>query len=95
VAPTEAFPRARAAAQRALEIDPVLSEARTVMAMIKGSLEHDLKGAEREARAAIEGHPTYPRARQALTEVLSVQERFDERWRRSGGVWNWIRSLCI
>jgi serine/threonine protein kinase/tetratricopeptide (TPR) repeat protein len=78
VVPTEAFPRARAAAQRALEIDPGLSEARSVMAMIKGSFEHDLHGAEREARAAIEGNPNYPRARQALTEILSVQERFDE-----------------
>jgi tetratricopeptide (TPR) repeat protein len=48
------------------------------MAMIKGSFEHDLYGAEREARAAIVGNPNYPRARQALTEVLSAQERFDE-----------------
>ena len=55
---------------RVWEIDPGLSEARTVMAMIKGSFDHDLHGAEREARAAIEGHPNYPRARQALIRVL-------------------------
>ncbi len=78
VVPTEAFPRARAAAERALEIDPRLSEARTVMAMIKGSFERDLQGGEREARVAIAGNPNYPRARQALTEILTVQERFDE-----------------
>jgi TolB-like protein/Flp pilus assembly protein TadD len=78
VAPTEAFPRARAAAERALEIDPNLSEARTVVAMIKGSFERDLHSGEREARAAIQGNPNYPRARQALAEVLTVQERFDE-----------------
>lgn len=78
VPPTEAFPRARAAAERALEIDPNLSEARTVMAMVKGSFERDLRGAEGEARAAIEGNPNYPRARQALAEILTVQERFDD-----------------
>lgn len=78
VAPTEAFPRARAAAQRALEIDPNLSEARAVMAMVKGSFEGDLQGAEREARAAVHGNPNYPRARQALAEILTVQERFDD-----------------
>jgi TolB-like protein/Tfp pilus assembly protein PilF len=78
VAPTEAFPRARAAAERALEIDPDLSEARSVMAMIKGSFERDLRSAEREARAAIRSNPNNPRARQALTEILTVQGRFDD-----------------
>jgi serine/threonine protein kinase/tetratricopeptide (TPR) repeat protein len=78
VAPTDAFPKARAAAERALEIDPDLSEARTVMAMIKGSYERDLEAGEREARAAIERSPNYPRAHQALAECLTVQGRFDE-----------------
>lgn len=49
--PTEAFPRARAAAERALEIDPDLSEARTVIASIKGAYEGDLHGSEQEARS--------------------------------------------
>jgi serine/threonine protein kinase/tetratricopeptide (TPR) repeat protein len=78
VAPTEAFPRARAAAERALEIDPDLTEARSVMAMIKGSFERDLDGAERESRRAVARSPNYPRARQALAEILTVQGRFDE-----------------
>jgi serine/threonine protein kinase/tetratricopeptide (TPR) repeat protein len=78
VAPGEAFPRARAAAQRALEIDGDLAEARAVMSMIKGSYERDLVGAEREARAAIQHSPGYPRAHQALAEALTVQGRFNE-----------------
>ena len=78
VAPTDAFPRARAAAERALEIDPDLSEARSVIAMIAGSYERDLDRAEREARAAIARSPNYARARQALAETLTVQGRFDE-----------------
>jgi serine/threonine protein kinase/Tfp pilus assembly protein PilF len=78
VAPTDAFPRARAAAERALEVDPDLSEARTVIAMIKGSYERDVVAGEREARAAIARSPNYPRAHQALAECLTVQGRFDE-----------------
>jgi serine/threonine protein kinase/tetratricopeptide (TPR) repeat protein len=78
VAPTEAFPRARAAAERALEIDPNLAEARAVIAMVKGSFEGDLHRAEREARAAVQGNPNYPRAHQALAEILTVQMRFDD-----------------
>jgi len=78
VPPTEAFPRARAAAERALEIDPDLSEARTVIASIKGAYEGDLHGAEQEARAAIVRSPNYPRAHQGLAEWLTLQGRFDE-----------------
>jgi tetratricopeptide (TPR) repeat protein len=78
VSPTDAFPRARAAAQRALEIDPNLSEARAVIASILTAYEGDLAGAEREARAAIAGSPNYPRARQVLGECLTVQGRFEE-----------------
>jgi serine/threonine protein kinase/Flp pilus assembly protein TadD len=75
--PTEAFPRARAAAERALEIDPGLSEARTVIAMVK-SYEWDSVGAEADARAAIEQSSRYPRAYQALAECLTMQGRFGE-----------------
>jgi tetratricopeptide (TPR) repeat protein len=48
------------------------------MAMIRSSYERDLNGAEQEARAAIAHSPNYPRARQALAEVLTVRGRFDE-----------------
>ena len=78
LAPHEAFPRAREAAERALEIDPDLSEARSVIAMIAGSYQWDLAGAEREARAAIARSPNYPRVRQTLAECLSVLGRDDE-----------------
>lgn len=78
LAPTDAFPKARAAAERALEIDPHLSEARAVMASVKGAYEADPRGGEREARAAIARSPNYPRAHQTLAECLTLQERFDE-----------------
>jgi serine/threonine-protein kinase len=76
--PTEAFPKARAAAERALEIDPDLSEARTVIGSVKATYEWDLAGAERELRAAIERSPHYPRAHQSLAECLTLQGRAEE-----------------
>ena len=78
VAPSEAFPRARRAAQRAIEIDPDLAEARAVFTAVRAWYDGDLRGAEQEARAAIARNPNYPRAYQALAECLTVQGRFEE-----------------
>jgi serine/threonine protein kinase/tetratricopeptide (TPR) repeat protein len=76
--PSDAYPKAKAAAQRALEIDPNLSEARTVLGSVRAFYDLDLQGAENECRAAIELNPAYPRVRQALAELLTVKKRFAE-----------------
>jgi len=76
--PKEAFPKARAAANRALEIDPALSEARTVVAAIQNYFEWDLEGAEKAFREAIELNPNYPRARQGLADCLTAKRQFPE-----------------
>jgi TolB-like protein/Flp pilus assembly protein TadD len=76
--PKDALPKARAAANRALEIDPDLSEARTVLGGIKAHLDWDLEGAEKDLRAAVALDPNYPRARQNLAECLTMQGRFAE-----------------
>jgi serine/threonine-protein kinase len=78
VAPKDAFPNARAAAERALEIDPQLSEARAVLASIKSYFEWDLDKGEKEARLAVELDPRYPRARQVLAECLTTKRLFEE-----------------
>jgi len=70
VPPRDAYPKARSAAMKALEIDPELCEARTVLAAVKGFYDWNLVEAEREARAAIEINPNYARARQVLSECL-------------------------
>lgn len=70
VPPRDAFPKARSAAMKALEIDPELCEARTVLAAVKASFDWNLVDAEREARAAVDIDPTYARARQVLSECL-------------------------
>src|SRR3989449_4908441 len=78
VHPKDAFPKAKSAAQKALEIDPQLAEARTVLGGIHISFEMDLDSAEKELRAAIELDPNYPRARQTLCECLTVRGQLAE-----------------
>ena len=57
IPPKEAFPRAKEAAQRALEIDDTLSEAHTSLALIKTYYDWDWSGAEREFQRALETQP--------------------------------------
>jgi serine/threonine protein kinase/Flp pilus assembly protein TadD len=76
--PKDAFPKAMSAARKALEIDPELAEARTVLGAVHSSFEWDLNAAENELRAAIELDPKYPRARQNLCECLTVTGQFAE-----------------
>jgi serine/threonine-protein kinase len=78
LAPTDAWPKARAAARRALEIDPDLAEARTVLGSCKSSFDWDLDAAEQEVRAALVLNPNYPRARQVLAEIFTMKGRFAE-----------------
>jgi serine/threonine protein kinase/Flp pilus assembly protein TadD len=76
--PKDAWPKARAAARSALEIDPELSEARTVLGAVKAGYDWDLPGAEKELRAAVALDPDYPRARQALADCLTMRSQFAE-----------------
>jgi serine/threonine protein kinase/tetratricopeptide (TPR) repeat protein len=78
LAPKDACPKARAAARAALEIDPKLAEARTVLGAIMGYYDWDFENAEKELRQAAALDPNYARARQALAEVLTTRSRFDE-----------------
>jgi tetratricopeptide (TPR) repeat protein len=78
LAPKDACPKAKAAAHMALEIDPELSVALTVLGAIKNYYDWDLEGAEKDIRAAIEMDPKYPRARQALAENFLNTRRFVE-----------------
>jgi tetratricopeptide (TPR) repeat protein len=78
LAPKDACPKARAAAQAALAIDPQLAEARTVRGAIMSHYDWDQESAEKELRQAAALDPKYPRARQALAENLTVVGRFEE-----------------
>jgi serine/threonine protein kinase/Flp pilus assembly protein TadD len=78
LAPKDSCPKAKAAARMALEIDPELSEARTVLGAMMSFYDWDLENAEKEIRQAATLDPKYPRARQVLAENLTIRGRFQE-----------------
>jgi TolB-like protein/DNA-binding winged helix-turn-helix (wHTH) protein/Flp pilus assembly protein TadD len=75
--PKEAFPHARAAALKALELDPDLAEAHTTLAFLKLYYEWDWDGAERQFRRAIELNPNYANAHHWYAEYLSLAGRHE------------------
>ena len=78
IAPMDAMPQARAAAKRALELNPDLAEAHASMGMILESFEWDWEGAEREHRRALELDPENPNLQHRLGMHLLYRGRFDE-----------------
>lgn len=78
IAPSVAMPKARAAAEEALRIDPILAEAQTGLAAVQWLYEWDRTGAEKGFRNALREDPGYTRGRQMLGELLSSIGRFDE-----------------
>ncbi len=74
----EAFPKAKAAAQKALEIDDQSAEAHTALAYTQTFYDWDWAGAEQSFKRAIELNPNYATAYQWYGEYLSVMGRFDE-----------------
>jgi eukaryotic-like serine/threonine-protein kinase len=78
LSPREAFPKAKAAAERAMEIEPELAEALAVLGGVKACYDWDMPGGEALLRKAVSIDPKYQRARQTLTECLTMTGRFDE-----------------
>ncbi|OLD12229.1 MAG: hypothetical protein AUI50_07855 [Crenarchaeota archaeon 13_1_40CM_2_52_14] len=78
VPPKEAFPKARTAAEKALEIDNRLAEAHTSLGVVMFQYDWDWEGAEREFKRAIELNPSYAPAHQFYGDFLKSQGRFEE-----------------
>ena len=74
----ETFPRAKAAAEKALSIDDQLAEAHTSLAYAIQTYEWDWNAAEREYKRALELNPNYATAHQWYSEFLTTVGRFDE-----------------
>ena len=70
--PKEAFPKAKALAKRALEIDESLAEAHTSLAFVLSAFDWDWSGAEREFKRAIELNTNYATAHQWFAMGLLV-----------------------
>jgi Tfp pilus assembly protein PilF len=76
--PREAFPKAKAAALKALEIDDRLSEAHNSLALVSLFYDWDWLRAEQEFKRAVHLSPKYATAHQWYTIFLATMERFDE-----------------
>ena len=74
----EAFPKARAAADRALAIDSTLAEAHASVARIKFLYDRDWSGAEKEFQRAIELNRNYANAHHWYALELMLMGRLDE-----------------
>lgn len=78
LAPREAFPRARAAAYRALEVDGNCGKAYASLAFVAAWYDWDYDQAERQFSQAIELEPGYATAYHWWAEALACAGRFGE-----------------
>jgi eukaryotic-like serine/threonine-protein kinase len=77
--PLEAFPKAKAAARKAIELDDSLAEAHTSLANALFNYDRNLSDAIREFQRAIELNPNYATAHHWYGNgPLLVMERFDD-----------------
>jgi tetratricopeptide (TPR) repeat protein len=74
----DAYPKARQAAERALQIDQGIAEAHAALAGVFFEYEWDTAAAEREFKKAIELKPNYAAAHYWYADYLAAQFRYDE-----------------
>jgi eukaryotic-like serine/threonine-protein kinase len=78
VAPDDAYPRAKAAAERALQRDPELAEAITSIGKVLCWHEWNFAGAERQLQRAVTLSPNYAEAHYVLGTALPLVGRLDD-----------------
>jgi eukaryotic-like serine/threonine-protein kinase len=76
--PSEAWPKAKAAAMQALAIDDSLAEAHTSLGLVKEHFEWDWTGAETEFKRAIELNPNSATVHHWYGDYLANMGRFEE-----------------
>lgn len=76
--PREAMPRAKAAATKALELDPMLAEAHTSLAYVRLHYDWEWAAAEREFQRAIELNRSYADAHHFYSHYLMAMGRTEE-----------------
>jgi len=75
---SEARPKAKAAAMKALELDDTLAEVHHMLAGIRAWTDWDWEGAEIAFRRAIELNPNYPDSRSGYSHLLFIMRRPEE-----------------
>jgi DNA-binding winged helix-turn-helix (wHTH) protein/TolB-like protein/Flp pilus assembly protein TadD len=78
LSPQETFPKAEAAARKALELDDTLSDAHVMLGLYKMNYEWNWTEAERELKRAIELDPNNDGAHSEYGSYLIKMGRFDE-----------------
>lgn len=82
--PQDAFPKARALALKALEIDEHIAEPHVALAHLKNQSDHDWSGAEKEYQRAIQLNPGYADAYRLYAILLMEARRDDEAFAKIG-----------
>jgi len=78
LAPQDAFPKARAAADRALQIDATIAEAHAALGGVNMLFEWRWQQSQADLQRAIALNSNYPRAHQLYAELLTAMGEFDQ-----------------
>ena len=78
MSPDEAYPKARTAALRALDIEPNLATAVAILGYVRAVYDWDWVGAERDMRRALDLNPSDSGTVWSLAHTLALQGRHDE-----------------
>lgn len=78
LAPSDAFPKAREAANRAVALDSTMAEPHATLAFVKMYYDWNWKGAESEFNRALQLNPSYATAHEWYGLFLAAMGRFDE-----------------
>lgn len=75
--PIDEMPKAKAAAQKAVDVDPTLAEAYTSRAFVRLAYDWDWLGAESDFQQALKLNPKYPTAHQWYASYLMQMGKFN------------------
>ena len=78
LSPKEAYPKAKVAAMRAVELDPMLAEPYASLAWTSYVFDRDWATAENQYQRALQLNPSYPTGHRSYGVFLSRMSRFDE-----------------
>ncbi|HET6271342.1 MAG TPA: protein kinase [Bacteroidota bacterium] len=78
VPPRDVFPKAKAAARKAIEIDPNRAEPYASLGLISTVYDYDWSSSEQNFSRSIELNPSYASAHQWYSEYLTARGRFEE-----------------